>query len=170
MSDSETSDPRHAGGAASDVQGVHAYMQEGRPTLGTKDAAKACGVHTDTIRRAHKAGKFPNADNSGPRGALAIPVGDLLAAGFTLHAPSKPDYKAETPEPTRQTVATTTDDTQVELARLKAELAAKSEQIAKLEADKAALFDLMNKQLLALNAGNAPQVAKGGLFSRLRRA
>ncbi|MFE9853484.1 helix-turn-helix transcriptional regulator [Streptomyces sp. NPDC005576] len=61
-----------------------------RPLLNQREAAAACGVSRTTIRRRREAGDLPGAVQDPQRGWL-IPVEDLLAAGFRLHAPAGPD-------------------------------------------------------------------------------
>ncbi|MEU7378335.1 helix-turn-helix domain-containing protein [Streptomyces albidoflavus] len=61
-----------------------------RPLLTQVEAAAACGVSRSTIRRAREAGHLPGATRHPARGWL-IPVEDLLAAGYRLHAPAPPD-------------------------------------------------------------------------------
>ncbi|MFJ2203321.1 helix-turn-helix transcriptional regulator [Streptomyces violaceusniger] len=61
-----------------------------RPMLTQRQAAAACGVSRSTIRRRREAGDLPHAVQDEHRGWL-IPVEDLLAAGFRLHAPAPPD-------------------------------------------------------------------------------
>ncbi|MFF9870477.1 helix-turn-helix domain-containing protein, partial [Streptomyces sp. NPDC013953] len=61
-----------------------------RPMLTQREAATACGVSRTTIRRRREAGELPGAVQDPVRGWL-IPVDDLLAAGFRLHAPAPPD-------------------------------------------------------------------------------
>ncbi|MFJ3465844.1 hypothetical protein [Achromobacter spanius] len=63
-----------------------------RPMLTQRETAAACGVSRITIRR-REAGDLPNSVQDSARGWL-IPVDDLLAAGFRLHAPSPPDEEA----------------------------------------------------------------------------
>ncbi|MFJ9703514.1 helix-turn-helix domain-containing protein [Streptomyces fradiae] len=65
-------------------------MSTSRPLLTQREAAAACGVSRTTIRRRREEGAFPNAVQEGRRGWV-IPVEDLLAAGFRLHAPAPPD-------------------------------------------------------------------------------
>lgn len=67
-----------------------------RPALTISEAAEAAHVNRRTIRRRLDAGDFPGAYRDAPgtsRGPTAwrIPVTDLLAAGFTLHAPTPPE-------------------------------------------------------------------------------
>lgn len=64
-----------------------------RPMPTQRGAATACGVSRRTIRRRREAGDLPGAVQDEVRGWL-IPVDDLLAAGFRLHAPSGPDDAA----------------------------------------------------------------------------
>lgn len=61
-------------------------MAKDRPQLTMTEAAKAAGVSRDTIKRRHRTGAFPGAVQ-GAVGEWRIPVEELLAAGFTLHAP-----------------------------------------------------------------------------------
>ncbi|MFF7816078.1 helix-turn-helix transcriptional regulator [Streptomyces sp. NPDC007945] len=65
-------------------------MSTSRPMLNQREAAAACGVSRSTIRRRREAGLLPGSVEDPERGWL-IPVEALLAAGFTLNAPSSPD-------------------------------------------------------------------------------
>lgn len=52
-------------------------------TLGVDEAARACGVSDETIRRRLRSRRFPHAvRDGGPSGAWRIPLADLVAAGF----------------------------------------------------------------------------------------
>jgi len=143
-----------------------------RPTLGIKEAAKACGVHEDTIRRANRKGLFPNA-TKGAGGAVMIPVTDLLAAGYRLHAPQAVAEATKVIEDT----ASQAGQALAEMAELKAEnrrlvadLARIEAQVAELKAEKAQLLDLMGLQLKALNAGETPERPQSRPFWRRGRA
>jgi len=142
-----------------------------RPTLGIKEAAKACGVHEDTIRRANRKGLFPNA-TKGAGGAVMIPVTDLLAAGYRLHAPQAVAEATKVIEDT----ASQAGQALAEMAELKAEnrrlvadLARIEAQVAELKAEKAQLLDLMGLQLKALNAGATPERPQSRPFWRRGR-
>ena len=73
---------------------TEAASEAARPSLSITEAARAAQVDRRTIRRALDAGRFPSARRTdhprhGPgMGPWAIDVGDLVAAGFQLHAPS----------------------------------------------------------------------------------
>ena len=143
-----------------------------RPTLGIKAAAKACGVHEDTIRRANRKGLFPNA-TKGAGGAVMIPVTDLLAAGYRLHAPQAVAEATKVIEDT----ASQAGQALAEMAELKAEnrrlvadLARIEAQVAELKAEKAQLLDLMGLQLKALNAGETTERPQSRPFWRRGRA
>lgn len=83
-----------------------------RPRLTIREAADAAGVSQRTVRRRVAAGAFPGAakDETDPFGPWTIPVEDLLAAGFTLYAPT----------PEAPALSTQVDD--AEVAHLRAEL------------------------------------------------
>ena len=51
-------------------------------TLSIDEAAVACGVSTETIRRRIRADRLTGAHRVGPAGAWRIPVAALLADGF----------------------------------------------------------------------------------------
>lgn len=57
-----------------------------RPVLTLNAAAVACGVSRSTMRRRRESGAFPAAYTD-TDGVWQVPVGDLLAAGFTLARP-----------------------------------------------------------------------------------
>lgn len=53
------------------------------PTFGLAEAATACGVHVDTLRRALRKGAIPGAARATrPNGAWQLPHDGLVAAGF----------------------------------------------------------------------------------------
>ena len=135
-----------------------------RPTLGIKEAAKACGVHADTIRRAYRKGQFPNS-TKGAGGAVLIPITDLLAAGYRLNAPTPGEAVKAAPAPADPLEALAEIDRREmenlrEAAkRLEAENARLMADLAKMEAREVQLLDLMGLQLKALNAGTPPENA-----------
>lgn len=90
-----------------------------RPALSLSQAAKATGKHRNTIRNALVGDRFPNAYRDGA-GSWRIPAGDLLAAGFTLYAPSAPD--AVGAEPATSTSSTASTGSTDELERLREEV------------------------------------------------
>lgn len=105
-----------------------------RPWLSLTQAAAAAGVSHKTIRRALDAGRLPQARRgSGPggpgTGSWAVPVDDLLAAGFKLGRPAPPDDSgaSSTAAPTQgRDIPTDTvvlDRLQAENADLRARLA-----------------------------------------------
>lgn len=57
-------------------------------TLGVEDAARACQVSDETIRRRLRAGRLPGARRDGVVGPWRIPLADLIADGFTPVLPS----------------------------------------------------------------------------------
>lgn len=65
---------------------------EGGHRFTLTEAAEACGVSRDTIKRRRAAGRFPNAAKDA-QGAWRIPVGDLLADGLHPNAarPTQPE-------------------------------------------------------------------------------
>ncbi len=92
-------------------------MSTSRPMLTQREAAAACGVSRTTIRRRREAGELPGSVLDDERGWL-IPVDDLLAAGFRLHAPTPPDKTG----PEEATAGTGQTDDPGEVAELRAEL------------------------------------------------
>ena len=156
-------------------EGMHTPQADpatNRPTLGIKEAAKACGVHEDTIRRANRKGLFPNA-TKGAGGAVLIPITDLLAAGYRLHAPQAVAEATKVIEDTAsqagQGIAEVAE-LKAENRRLVADLARIEAQVAELKAEKAQLLDLMGLQLKALNAGATPERPQSRPFWRRGRA
>lgn len=57
-----------------------------RPRVTLSKAAELAGVSHSTVKRRHRAGAFPNAEQD-DTGAWTVPIGDLLTAGFTLTGP-----------------------------------------------------------------------------------
>jgi hypothetical protein len=94
-------------------------MSTTRPLLTQREAAAACGVSRTTIRRRREAGELPGAVLDNERGWL-IPVEDLLAAGFRLHAPTPPDQ--DDPDTTTTTDGADQAHNTSEAAELRAEL------------------------------------------------
>lgn len=92
-------------------------MNTSRPMLTQREAADACGVSRTTIRRRREAGELPGSVLDDDRGWL-IPVDDLLAAGFRLHAPAPPDQAG----PEEATAGAGQADGPGEAAELRAEL------------------------------------------------
>ncbi|MFJ1839886.1 MULTISPECIES: helix-turn-helix transcriptional regulator [unclassified Streptomyces] len=92
-------------------------MSTTRPMLTQREAAAACGVSRTTIRRRREDGDLPGAVQDPKRGWI-IPVDDLLAAGFRLHAPTPPDA------PATQAGETGHDQERADVAALRSELAA----------------------------------------------
>ena len=60
------------------------------------EAAAACGVHKNTVRRYLRAGRFPNARRkaAGSNAPWLVPAADLEAAGLRPHRPTTPDPQA----------------------------------------------------------------------------
>lgn len=141
-------------------------MTTDRPLLSIRDASDAAGVSVRTIRRRLAAGAFPNAvkDATDPLAPWAIPVEDLLAAGFTLHA--------STPEPLAPMVGPVEE---TELARLRAEnaeLRHRAELAEALAAERAARVEDLALALRAIAPpvedapSNAPPVARRRWWNR----
>ncbi|WP_371558701.1 helix-turn-helix domain-containing protein [Streptomyces longwoodensis] len=95
-------------------------MSTSRPMLTQREAADACGVSRTTIRRRREAGELPGSVLDDERGWL-IPVDDLLAAGFRLHAPAPPDQVAPGAATATAAGGAQADQTR-EAAELRAEL------------------------------------------------
>jgi len=165
----------HADPTPESVPTPHADPATMRPSLGIKEAAKACRVHEDTIRRAYRRGMFSNA-TKGAGGAVLIPITDLLAAGYQLNAPTPGEVVKEA----TKAIADTASETGKALSEMKAlsDRVAQLErdntrleaQVAELKAEKAQLLDLMGLQLKALNSGEAPERRHGWLQRRRGRA
>jgi len=167
-----------ADSAPEDVPPPPADPATNRPILGIKDAAKACGVHEDTIRRAYKRGLFPNS-TKGAGGAVLIPITDLLAAGYKLHAPQvmqeagRATVEAITEAATAQGREIITEnrlrDSEAKVTALEAQVRKLEADVADLKAEKAQLLDLMGLQLKALNAGTPTERPQSRPFWRRGR-
>lgn len=104
--------------------------------LNRADAAQACGVSVDTIKRRLKAGVFPNARQAGLDRSWVIPVRDLVNAGLlpasALALPS-PSATADSAA-ARATVPAGSSahlaEAQAEIRGLRAELARAQDEIA----------------------------------------
>jgi hypothetical protein len=82
--------------------------------LSQVEAAKLAGCSRDTIVRARRAGRFPNARLD--QGRWTIPSGDLVAAG--LYRPADPNQASTVPDDR----AEQPDASAVELARAEARI------------------------------------------------
>ena len=110
-----------------------------RPLLTQRQAADACGVSRSTMRRAREAGRFPNAVLDGT--TWMIPVGDLLAAGYRLHAPAPPDsdgpsrdQEAEEADATTRDLERQLHEAQLALAEARGREAAQAARVEELRA------------------------------------
>ncbi|MES9558856.1 MULTISPECIES: helix-turn-helix domain-containing protein [unclassified Streptomyces] len=143
-------------------------MSTTRPMLTQREAATACGVSRTTIRRRREANDLPGAVQDPQRGWL-IPIDDLLAAGFRLHAPAGPDASTAP--------AGTTElhhDHDQDVAALRAELARVRhehtlELAAALRAELARVRHEHTLELAAAQHGQAlAEATVGHLEARLR--
>lgn len=62
-----------------------------------KEAAAACSVHLDTLKRRQRAGQFPNATQTD--GIWTIPYSDLTSVGLQPGKPTPPDPRPAAPNP-----------------------------------------------------------------------
>jgi len=103
--------------------------------LSRVDAARACDVSVDTIKRRQKAGSFPNARQVGLDRSWVIPVRDLVDAGLlpaaALALPAQPAH-LESPAARATSSATTAHmaEALAEIRGLRAELARAQDEIA----------------------------------------
>lgn len=136
-------------------------------SLSLAAAARECGVSRPTIERAIKAGRLPNAQRN-HRGHWAIPVPDLLAAGFNIGKPSPPEDDAP---PVQHAGMHTEPD---EHARLHARIADLEAALDRERAARAAAEALAEERLARiddLKAAMPPRAIGGpkpsGLLGRL---
>jgi hypothetical protein len=99
-------------------------MNEGR--LSQMEAARLVGCSRDTIVRARRSGRFPNARLE--NGRWTIPADDLLAAG--LYQPSE-QVDGPAPGPHSATPVESVEPTAAELARAEARIAGLEEVVAR---------------------------------------
>jgi hypothetical protein len=135
-------------------------------------------VHEDTIRRAYKRGLFPNAAK-GAGGAVLIPITDLLAAGYKLHAPQAMQEaghqlgealaQAGTAQGLEMIAENRLRDSEAKVTALEAQVRKLEADVADLKAEKAQLLDLMGLQLKALNAGTPTERPQSRPFWRRGR-
>lgn len=95
-----------------------------------EEAARLAGCSKDTIARARKSGRFPNARLRD--GRWAIPTGDLLAAG--LYAPADDQLAGDHPAPVhgdRSGDTVLAESLRVELAQALARVAALEDLVAR---------------------------------------
>lgn len=132
-----------------------------RPALTINAAAKAAGVHRNTIRRRLDRGEFSNRfrerDDEGREGPWLIPTEDLLAAGFRLHAPSAPD-SAPPPE--------TLDELQA-LRAENLELRHRAEMAEALARERDRALELAERALRALESAEQAEAERDHLHERL---
>lgn len=99
------------------------------------DAARACGVHKNTIRRHLRAGRFPNARRSGPgqNAPWLVPAADLEAAGLRPHRPSAPDPELTAPPASADRIVTLERELGEERERRKGAEALAHERLQRVE-------------------------------------
>jgi hypothetical protein len=115
-------------------------------------AAEACGVSRDTIKRRRAAGAFPNAEQDG--GAWLIPLADLLAAGLRPGRPSPPEAEEAAPTgsgPRQEDVI----DLREQVADLRGRLAERDRAEARAAELVEQLQAALRGQVLAIEAGRA---------------
>lgn len=124
-----------------------------RPTLTLTEAAAACGVSRDTMKRRLRAGAFANAEQDGA-GVWRVPVTDLLAAGFHPHGAERPQERPE--------AVGGADPPPGEVERLRAALSAEQarrEQAEAVAAERERTIDLLSVALRALPPASEHQGA-----------
>jgi hypothetical protein len=103
--------------------------------LSRVDAARACAISVDTIKRRQKAGSFPNARQVGLDRSWVIPVRDLVDAGLlpaaALALPAQPG-RLDAPAVRATTPAASAHmaEALAEIRGLRAELARAQDEIA----------------------------------------
>lgn len=129
-----------------------------RPALTITEAAAACQVDRRTIRRRLDANDLPHAwreqTPQGP-GPWRIPVEDLIAAGYKLHAPTPPETP-ETPQGRHTVTSTPTPTSTAEVEQLRAEVAdlrRRAEVAEAIATERAAALEDARLALRALTAG-----------------
>jgi hypothetical protein len=134
-------------------------------TFSISEAAAACGVSRDTVKRRVKAGAFPHATKD-EAGAWSIPLADLLAADLHPHAATAADV-AEVVDAAREqhVVFARADQLELEVAVLRARLEAAehARETAERARDSAerARGELLDALMAAL-AKLPPALAPGG--------
>lgn len=103
--------------------------------LSRVDAARACAISVDTIKRRQKAGSFPNARQVGLDRSWVIPVRDLVDAGLlpaaALALPAQPGHlDAPALRSTTSTASAHIAEALAEIRGLRAELARAQDEIA----------------------------------------
>jgi len=118
---------------------------EGPDWLSIREASRRCGVSSDTVRRAIRAGRLPNASRTslGDRG-WRVPVSDLSAAGFRLSDNRRTDLSlTETAPADRRLLAALRQD----IETLRHENDALRSENAKLRDHTLALVDRLTQVL-----------------------
>ena len=136
---------------------MHEAGHDGGSTRGTHlgvfftiaQAAEACGVSRDTIKRRRAAGAFPNAVLEG--GAWAVPLADLLAAGLQPGRPAQPDAPADGGGDGETTVI----DLREQIADLRGRLAERDRAEARSAELVEQLQAALRGQMRAIEAGRA---------------
>lgn len=141
---------------------MHEAGHDGGSTRGTHlgvfftiaQAAEACGVSRDTIKRRRAAGAFPNAVLEG--GAWAVPLADLLAAGLQPGRPAPPDAPAGAGDDGGET---TVIDLREQIADLRGRLAERDRAEARSAELVEQLQTALRGQMRAIEAGRADAAA-----------
>jgi hypothetical protein len=122
--------------------------------LSRAEAADACNVSVDTIKRRIKAGAFPRARQVGLDRSWVIPVSDLVDAGLlpasalTLPAATKSAPRAAV-EPPSHVIAPTPTPTTAHLAEALAENRGLRVALARAEDESAFLRDIVTSRRAA---------------------
>lgn len=130
-------------------------------TFTVREAAAACDVHPNTVRRAIKGNKFPNAYTDAA-GTWRLPVADLEAAGFRPHRAGPTVPASVEKVTTANSVATgaavdRVHELEAEAVRLRvemAELARRADVAEALAAERAERVEDLRLALRALEAVN----------------
>ena len=146
-------------------------MRERGHLFTLKEAARSCDVSAQTIRRRLRDDAFPNATKESLDGVETwqIPLGDLLAAGFSPTSDGRPAPSEPTPTPTTDVVDERPAPVQAidvdKVAELRAELVEAKHRAELAEAraeERQRSIDILERQVLMLMPGPAAPTVDDG--------
>jgi len=131
-----------------------------RPSWSISEAARRCGVSRATIGRHLAKGKFPDAVQT--ETSWAIPLDNLLAAGFTPDRPAPPDPAPEVLQQAEQLRATdelaqrlrAAEDALEREREARAAAEARADRVEAVDVVKDRLIAQLERQVLMLEAGS----------------
>lgn len=130
-----------------------------------REAAEACGISIETIKRRRTAGAFPGAE-ADDRGVWRIPLADLLAAGLNPGRPAPPEETTAAPAAQPEDVI----DLREQIADLRGRLAERDRADARAAELVEQLQAALRGQMLAIEAGRADADGRIAALEQARAA